>query len=143
MRHAATIPPRALKHQLHGEVAPPANRPQRFQRNSSLAGELSEIDTGTNTLVDDQPVSALKFTLPPARMCAWIQKKKVSWVLDADIRDFFTRLDQGWLKRFLEHRIADRRVLRLIQKWLSAGIIENGAWTACDEGVPQGASASV
>jgi group II intron reverse transcriptase/maturase len=75
-------------------------------------------------------------------LAAGIQRKKVSWVLDADIRDFFTRLDQGWLKRFLEHRIADRRVLRLIQKWLSAGIIENGAWTACDEGVPQGASAS-
>ena len=46
------------------------------------------------------------------------------------------------MKRFLEHRIADGRVLRLIQKWLSAGIIENGARTACDEGVPQGASAS-
>jgi RNA-directed DNA polymerase len=75
-------------------------------------------------------------------LAAGIQKKKVSWVLDADIRDFFTRLDQGWLRRFLEHRIADRRVLGLIQKWLSAGIIENGAWTACDEGVPQGASAS-
>jgi RNA-directed DNA polymerase len=71
-------------------------------------------------------------------LAAGIQKKKVSWVLDADIRDFFTRLDQGWLKQFLEHRIADGRVLRLIQKWLSAGIIENGAWTACDEGVPQG-----
>ena len=46
------------------------------------------------------------------------------------------------MERFLEHRIADKRVLRLIQKWLSAGVIENGTWTACDEGTPQGASAS-
>jgi len=71
-----------------------------------------------------------------------ITRKKVGWVLDADIRDFFTTLDQRWLKRFLEHRIADNRVLRLIEKWMSAGVIEDGAWMACDEGVPQGASAS-
>jgi len=67
---------------------------------------------------------------------------KVNWVLDADICDFFTKLDQAWLKRFVEHRIADSRALRLIGKWMSAGVIEDGAWTACDEGVPQGASAS-
>jgi len=71
-----------------------------------------------------------------------ITRKKVGWVLDADIRDFFTTLDQRWLKRFLEHRIADKRVLRLIQKWMGAGVIEDGAWMACEEGVPQGASAS-
>ena len=71
-----------------------------------------------------------------------ITRKKVGWVLDADIRDFFTTLDQRWLKRCLEHRIADSRVLRLIEKWMSAGVIEDGAWTACEEGVPQGASAS-
>jgi len=71
-----------------------------------------------------------------------ILRKKVNWVLDADIRDFFTKLDRDWLERFLQHRIADKRVLRLIQKWLSAGVIENGTWTACDEGTPQGASVS-
>ncbi len=71
-----------------------------------------------------------------------ITRKKVNWVLDADIRDFFTSLDHTWLKRFLEHRIADKRTLRLIQKWLSAGVIEDGVWTASDEGAPQGASAS-
>jgi retron-type reverse transcriptase len=59
-------------------------------------------------------------------------------MLDADIRDFFTSVDRRWLERFLEHRIADMRVLRLIRKWLSAGIIEDGAWAACDDGVPQG-----
>jgi group II intron reverse transcriptase/maturase len=71
-----------------------------------------------------------------------IWRKKVNWVLDADIRDFFTSLDHGWLERFLEHRIADKRVLRLIRKWLSAGVIEGGNWSQTTEGAPQGASAS-
>jgi RNA-directed DNA polymerase len=69
-----------------------------------------------------------------------IKRKKVGWVLDADIRDFFTSLDHGWLQKFLEHRIADKRLLRLITKWLNAGVIEDGRWTASDEGAPQGAS---
>ena len=59
-----------------------------------------------------------------------ITRKKVNFVLDADISDFFTGLDQSWLVRFLEHRIADKRVLRLIQKWLSAGVIEDGEWSS-------------
>ena len=63
-------------------------------------------------------------------------------MLDADIRDFFGQLDHVWLRKFLEHRIADKRVLRLIDKWLAAGVIEDGAWTACEEGAPQGASGS-
>ena len=62
-------------------------------------------------------------------LAAGILKKRVSWVLDADISDYFTSLDHSWLARFLEHRIADKRVLRLIQKWLGAGIIENGKWS--------------
>src|SRR5664280_1121596 len=69
-------------------------------------------------------------------------RKKVNWVLDADIRDFFTKLDHDWLRKFLEHRIADKRVLRLIGKWLTVGVIEDGEWTECDEGSPQGASVS-
>jgi RNA-directed DNA polymerase len=71
-----------------------------------------------------------------------IWRKKVNWVLDADIRDFFTSLDHGWLEKFLEHRIADKRVLRLLRKWLSAGVIEEGNWSQTMEGAPQGASAS-
>jgi RNA-directed DNA polymerase len=71
-----------------------------------------------------------------------IERRRVNWLLDADIRDFFTRLDQGWLERFLEHRIADRRVLRLIQKWLRAGVIEDGEWSKTEEGTAQGASVS-
>ena len=71
-----------------------------------------------------------------------IERKRVNWVLDADIREFFTSLDHRWLMKFLEHRIADPRVLRLIQKWLRAGVIENGKWSKTVEGAPQGASAS-
>jgi RNA-directed DNA polymerase len=71
-----------------------------------------------------------------------IGRKKVNWVLDADIRDFFTQLDQSWLERFVEHRIADRRVLRLVQKWLRAGVIENGEWSETETGTAQGASVS-
>jgi group II intron reverse transcriptase/maturase len=68
--------------------------------------------------------------------------KNVNWVLDADFSDYFSSLDHQWLLKFLEHRIADKRVLRLVQKWLAAGVIENGSWTAFEDGVPQGASAS-
>src|SRR5215211_1291596 len=71
-----------------------------------------------------------------------ISRKRVNWVLDADIRDFFTSLDHSWLRRFLEHRIADKRILRLIGKWLAAGVIEDGNWSQTVEGSPQGASVS-
>ena len=75
-------------------------------------------------------------------LAAGIVGKKVNWVLDADFATTSHSLDHQWLVQFLEHRIADRRVLRLIQKWLAAGVIENGSWTAFEEGVPQGASVS-
>ena len=71
-----------------------------------------------------------------------ISRKRVNWVLDADIRDFFNQLDHSWLVKFLGHRIADKRVLRLIGKWLAAGVIEDGNWSQTVEGAPQGASAS-
>ena len=72
-----------------------------------------------------------------------IDAKKVNWVLDADIRDFFTSLDHGWLEKFLEHRIADERVLRLIQQVARAqGSSRTGRGRQTEEGTPQGASAS-
>jgi RNA-directed DNA polymerase len=71
-----------------------------------------------------------------------IQKRKVSWILDADIRGYFEHIDRAWMSRFLEHRIGDRRILRLIQKWMSAGVIENGDLVDTLEGTPQGASVS-
>ena len=75
-------------------------------------------------------------------LAAGIYKKKVNWILDADIRDFFSTLDHTWLMKFIEHRIADERVLRLIRKWLKAGVIEDGNWSETTQGTPQGASAS-
>ena len=74
-------------------------------------------------------------------LAAAITQKKVNWVLDADLREAFTSLERSHLERFLEHRIADRRILRLIQKWLSSGVIEDGSW-APGKGVGQGTSIS-
>ncbi len=71
-----------------------------------------------------------------------IMSQRVNWVLDADIRGFFEAIDHGWLVKFVEHRIADRRVVRLIQKWLTAGVLENGTRTWREDGTPQGGSIS-
>jgi RNA-directed DNA polymerase len=67
-----------------------------------------------------------------------IEKRPVKWVLDADLRDFFGSLEHAWLIRFVEHRIGDKRVVRLIQRWLAAGVLEDGAWTRTEAGAPQG-----
>ncbi|WP_245475242.1 group II intron reverse transcriptase/maturase, partial [Bradyrhizobium sp. Leo121] len=68
-----------------------------------------------------------------------IHQKRVNWVLDADIRSFFDTIDHEWMMRFLEHRIADRRLLRLIRKWLTAGVVESGSKSVARIGTPQGA----
>lgn len=68
-----------------------------------------------------------------------LDKRKVNWVLDADIRGFFDAIDHEWLLKFLEHRIADHRILRLIRKWLRAGVSEEGTWSKTTVGTPQGA----
>ena len=66
----------------------------------------------------------------------------VNWILDADIRSFFDQIDQKWLVRFLGHRVGDERVIRLVRKWLKAGILEDGEWSVSEKGTPQGAVAS-
>jgi len=71
-----------------------------------------------------------------------IQRRKVSWILDADYRSFFDTVSHSWLLRFLEHRIGDERILRLICKWLKAGVLEEGIVTESEAGTPQGATAS-
>jgi len=71
-----------------------------------------------------------------------IRRRKVNWVFDADIRSYFDSIDHEWMIKFVEHRIADRRIVRLIQKWLSAGMVDKGRWTERTEGTPQGATAS-
>ena len=71
-----------------------------------------------------------------------IMRKKVNWILDADVRSFFDEVQHDWLLKFVEHRIADRRILRLIRKWLRAGVSEEGQWSKTEKGTPQGAVAS-
>src|SRR5580658_1483306 len=67
-----------------------------------------------------------------------IKIRKVNWILDADIQNFFGAVSQSWLVRFLEHRVGDKRIIRLIQKWLKAGILEDGIVTVDDRGTGQG-----
>jgi RNA-directed DNA polymerase len=71
-----------------------------------------------------------------------IQTKRVNWILDADIRSFFDRMSFEWTVKFIEHRVADRRILRLIQKWLKAGVSEEGQWKETTVGTSQGSVAS-
>jgi RNA-directed DNA polymerase len=71
-----------------------------------------------------------------------LKSRKVNWIVDADIRSFFDEIDHGWMLRFLEHRIADQRIIRLIRKWLEAGVIEDGKRIPAQRGTPQGAVAS-
>jgi group II intron reverse transcriptase/maturase len=68
-----------------------------------------------------------------------IVRKKVNWILDLDIRSFFDKLQHDWLIQFVEHRIGDTRIVRLIQKWLKAGVLEQAQWQETKEGSPQGA----
>jgi len=75
-------------------------------------------------------------------LTAGIQWKRVNWVLDADIRGFFDNMSHEWIMKFIEHRVADRRMLRLIQKWLKAGVSEDGQWSETELGTPQGAVVS-
>src|SRR6266851_613777 len=68
-----------------------------------------------------------------------IESRKVNFILDADIRSFFDTVDQEWLIRFVEHRVGDQRIIRLIRKWLKAGVLEDGVVTVSDRGTGQGA----
>ena len=71
-----------------------------------------------------------------------IERRKVSWIVDADLRAYFDTIPRDWLVKFLEHRIGDRRVIRLIRKWLNAGVMDGESWTDTGMGTPQGANVS-
>src|SRR5712692_17881 len=71
-----------------------------------------------------------------------LHRKRVNWVLDADIRGFFDQMSHEWTMKFVQHRVADHRILRLIQKWLKAGVSEEGQWSETKVGTPQGAVVS-
>ena len=75
-------------------------------------------------------------------LCLGIERKRVNWVLDADIRGFFDAIDHELLVKLIEHRIADQRVVRLIQKWLNAGVLVDGEWVRSEKGTPQGGGIS-
>jgi len=78
-----------------------------------------------------------------ATMNEIIGSKKVNWVFEADLKNFFGSLDHGWLLRFVEHRVGDPRILSLIRKWIKAGVMEDGAYEDSEVGTPQGGSISV
>ena len=89
----------------------------------------------------------LSYGFPPGRgqhnaldaLAYGIKGRSVRWILDADIRSFFDTISHEWLVRFLEHRIGDRRINRLVQKWLKAGVLDEGRHVVAGEGTPQGA----
>src|SRR6266516_6511019 len=67
-----------------------------------------------------------------------ITRKKVNWILKLDVQAFFDKVDHAWMVKFVEHRVGDKRIVRLIQKWLKAGVMEQGRWFETKEGTPQG-----
>ena len=71
-----------------------------------------------------------------------LSERKVNYVLDADIRGFFDNLDHGWMLKFVQHRVADPRIVRLVQKWMTAGVMEEGRWSETEMGTPQGSGIS-
>ena len=95
----------------------------------------------------EQDFLGFSYGFRPGRSChhaldalfVGVTKQKVNWIIDADIRGFFDNLSHEWLMKFLEHRIADTRMLRLLKKWLRAGVSEDGEWSPTKVGTPQGA----
>ena len=115
---------------------------------AALEDEIVQHAVGTVlNQIDEEDFVGFSYGFRPGRSphhaldALWVglMRKKVNWVLDADIRGFFDTLDHGWLMTFVEHRIADRRILRLVQKWLRAGVSEDGAWSKTEVGTPPGA----
>ena len=148
--------------ELHGRVHRGAYRPQpsrspnlhteggRKQRPLAIAALEDKIVQGATVMVlnaiYEEDFLGFSYGFRPGRgphdaldaLVVGIADRKVNWILDADIRDFFGSVSQEWLVRFLEHRIGDQRIIRLVRKWLRAGILEDGVVSVGDRGTGQG-----
>jgi RNA-directed DNA polymerase len=124
--------------------------PDGKQRPLAIAALEDKIVQGATAMVlnamYEEEFLGLSYGFRPGRgphdaldaLVVGITSRKVNWILDADIQNFFGSVSREWLVRFLEHRIGDKRIIRLIQKWLQAGILEDGIVTVDDRGTGQG-----